>query len=127
MDPIINYPSGYALNDKGNYKKWTTDKEKLRQRLMNRLIMRRGVAAIPGYGEAGSRLYLLNKEKPSQRERRAWEYVDEALQPEVEMGQITKIFQVILNEKEAGKYTLAVAVELPDGDILDLEVPNVGT
>ncbi|WP_309479186.1 hypothetical protein [Brevibacillus agri] len=126
MDPVINYPSGYKLDDTGNLKKWRTEKEKLRQRLVNRLVMRRGIASIPGYEDIGSRLYTLGKQKPSERSARALEFVDEALRPEVEMGEIAKVADVALTEKEGGKYTLAVAVELPDGDILDLEVPDVG-
>ncbi|WP_429845330.1 hypothetical protein [Brevibacillus sp. FIR094] len=127
MDPVINYPSGYKLDDKGNLKKWRTEKEKLRQRLMNRLVLRRGATSIPGYEEVGSRLYTLNRQKPSERETRAQEFVDEALRPEVEMGQILRVAEVILNETESGKYRLVVSVELPNGEILDLEVGDVGT
>ncbi|MED1954891.1 hypothetical protein [Brevibacillus centrosporus] len=126
MDPVINYPAGYVLDDSGNLKKWQTDKEKLRQRLINRLIMRRGAAAIPGYEDTGSRLYTLNKQKPSERQTRAQEFVDEALQPEIKAGWITRVAEVVLTETESGKYTLAVAVELPDGEILDLEVTDLG-
>jgi phage gp46-like protein len=122
MDPVLNFPDGYVLDDSGNLKKWTTDKEKLRQRLMNRLVMRRGAAAIPGYENEGSRLYTLNRVKPSQRSGKAREFVDEALQPEIEIGEITRVVEVILSEKESGKYSLAVSVELPGGEILDLEV-----
>jgi phage gp46-like protein len=122
MDPVMNFPGGYVLDDSGNLKKWRTAKEKLRQRLMNRLVMRRGMAAIPGYEEEGSRLYTLNRVKPSQRSVKAREYVDEALQPEIEIGEISRVVDVMLNESESGKYRLVVSVELPDGEILDLEV-----
>jgi phage gp46-like protein len=122
MDPVMNFPGGYVLDDSGNLKKWRTAKEKLRQRLMNRLVMRRGMAAIPGYEEEGSRMYTLNRVKPSQRSVKAREYVDEALQPEIEIGEISRIVDVMLNENESGKYRLVVSVELPDGEILDLEV-----
>lgn len=122
MDPVMNFPGGYVLDDSGNLKKWRTAKEKLRQRLMNRLVMRRGMAAIPGYEEEGSRLYTLNRVKPSQRSVKAREYVDEALQPEIEIGEISRVVDVMLNESESGKYRLVVSAELPDGEILDLEV-----
>jgi phage gp46-like protein len=122
MDPVMNFPGGYVLDDSGNLKKWRTAKEKLRQRLMNRLVMRRGMAAIPGYEEEGSRLYTLNRVKPSQRSVKAREYVDEALQPEIEIGEISRVVDVMLNESESGKYRLVVSVELPDSEILDLEV-----
>lgn len=122
MDPIINFPSGYALDDSGNLKKWRTPREKLRQRLINRLVMRRGVAAIPGYEEAGSRLYTLGRVKPSGRQETSKQYAEEALQPEIEIGEITRVASVTLTEKEKGHYSLAVSVELPWGEILDLEV-----
>lgn len=122
MDPVINYPAGYTLDDSGNLKKWRTQKEKLRQRLINRLIMRRGIAAIPGYEDAGSRLYTLNRVKRSGRADAAKQYTEEALQPEVEAGEIIRVASVILTDGEEGKYSLAVSVELPGGEMLDLEV-----
>ncbi len=122
MDPIINTPGGYALDDSGNFKKWTTPKQKLRQRLLNRVLMRRGAFVIQGYEEAGSQLYTLNRVPRSQRSERARQFVDEALKPEVEMGEITRVVDVILTETEKGRYNLSIFVELPDGDILDLEV-----
>lgn len=122
MDPIINYPSGYTLDDTGNLKKWHTPREKLRQRLINRLVMRRGVAAIPGYEDAGSRLYTLGRVKLSERQDAARQYVEEALQPEIDLGEITRVATVVLTEGAQGEYSLAVAVALPGEEILDLEV-----
>lgn len=126
MDPIIQIPTGYSLDAAGNLEKWKTDKQKLKQRLMNRLVMQRGVTSIPGYEEAGSQLYTLNRYKPSEREARAREFAEEALQPEVDIGQITKVAEITLTLTDAGIYQLAIAVELPDGEILDLEVGDVG-
>ncbi|KKX52499.1 phage GP46 family protein [Brevibacillus borstelensis] len=122
MDPIINYPSGYTLDDTGNLKKWRTPKEKLKQRLINRLFMRRGIASIPGYEDVGSKLYTLGRVKRSEKADAAKQFAEEALQPEVELGEITRVATVLLTENEQGKYSLAVAVELPGGEMLDLEV-----
>ncbi|MGO0058657.1 hypothetical protein ACTID9_01085 [Brevibacillus fluminis] len=126
MDPIIQIPTGYSLDAAGNLKKWKTDKQKLKQRLMNRLVIQRGATSIPGYEETGSQLYTLNRYKRSELAARAREFVEEALQPEVDIGQITKVAEVTLSLTDDGIYQLAVAVELSDGEILDLEVGNVG-
>lgn len=122
LNPILNVPGGYTLDKSGNYKSWTTEKEILRQRLLNRVLMRREAFVIQGYEDEGSRLYKLSRVPYSARPTKAKDYVNEALKPEAEAGSINRVVDVVLTDKGKGQYGLAISVELPNGEILDLVV-----
>lgn len=124
LNPILNVPGGYGLDKSGNYKSWTTEKEILRQRLLNRVLMRREAFVIQGYEEEGSRLYQLSRVPYSERSSKVKDYVNEALKPEVEAGSITRVVDTVLKDKGKGQYSLAISAELPNGEILDLVVSD---
>ncbi|MBG9797139.1 hypothetical protein O0555_21585 [Brevibacillus laterosporus] len=121
MNPIMKYPSGYSLDSSGNFAKWKTEKQLLRQRLLNALLMRSGVVSIPGYENAGSKIHSLKKIPLSERLEQATLFAKEALQHEIDQEEISAVTEVRLLE-DSGQ--LIVAVSLPSGEILDLEVPH---
>lgn len=121
MNPIIT-SEGYKLDQSGNFEKWKTEKQKLRQRLHNALRMRRGAFVIQGYEESGSHLHLLHRQLPSERQKFAEQCTNEALQPFINDGDISEVAKVDLTEVERGKWLVLVFVKLPDGELLDLEV-----
>lgn len=120
MNPVMKYPNGYSLDSSHNFTKWKTEKQLLRQRLLNALLMRSGVVSIPGYESAGSKIHSLKKIPPSERLMQATLFAKEALQHEIEQEEISGVSEVCLLDNSS---LLIVAVSLPSGEILDLEVP----
>lgn len=121
MNPIIT-SEGYKLDQSGNYEKWKTEKQLLKQRLHNALRMRRGAFVIQGYEDGGSLLHTIYRQLPSQRQTSAVQWANDALQPFIDDGEIIEVSNVNLNEVDRGRWIVFVSVRLPDGDILDLEV-----
>lgn len=72
----------YVPDGTGQFRRVTGAKELL-ARVLFKLCARRG--SFPFLPELGSRLYLLGREKPAQRQKKCEEYVTEALSGEPDM------------------------------------------
>lgn len=103
MSQLLLRNGDYVPDGKGGFC-CVTSNEELLQRVLLRLTARRG--GCPFLPAFGSRLYLLSRAKPNERETLAGAYVAEALadEPEVEITDVT------LTEAENGCGNLTVSL-----------------
>lgn len=92
-----------------------------RQRINNRLVIRRGSFLYDR--QLGSKLHLLHRAKPSERPALAVSYVEEALLPEVQDGAVQKVERVEVLYPEPHAMLVRVECRLQSGQAAETEVP----